>query len=1164
MEVNNFLASVFCSKGCESTATPRNFLEFGNLQEHLEKILAEHNNESKPEYTEQERALSDGRIGPEIVKIDTSGRCGNMDISENLELDSQSNFSSLRANICICRGKWMFEVLLGTRGIMQLGWATVNCQFTNEEGVGDTADSYAYDGHRVRKWNLSASAYGEEWMAGDVIGCTFDLDNGEISYYRNGVNMGVAYTDVPRGAGIAYFPAASLSYCESCQLNFGATPFIFPIEGFKPLQDPPSVELAQAKELLEFLERLLPGPERIPRMPSSLSGRAATLALLTSSHVFEKLAPLLTRSYVVEAALIPFLLNSCSKTVHPTEIHPGVKKMLDLMCACMEDFEIQPCLKHLFYGLLKAYWHRPVLADFKTQTASLSLMLSTLHHEQTRKLWLNMKSFPQKFGYFMHIRPPDDAVLVELFPVVLYEEKDTSTVNSDEERENHKKHCEKLRTKIKVLENIHVEMCKILLEDEREEGCPSTRSAFLEKFRKYLQENMFIALSSHPPSSCSGPVLTCFFHRYMEALRCHWDKWAKENGNELTSQSLFVPVSAFVDKSINYFELSRIGGITSHLRKSHSDKLKNSCPTETKDDMKASGSRGATTSLGSSSGIDISLMEAVDTLIMLYFFGVHRQFSKVRSVRDNLHQNIRALEETDKKINKCPKDKLDVRAELERSRKVFAKETTNCTRQMAWVRSLIFTPEKQADVYWMLNIALKTIENAKKDATMFDFVPEFYIEAICSGYSALRNLFSPTVVFNDLPDCEELLKKMASFFAENVCESSIVNPDLRDTLIQGLVTFSCYPDCLKALEELPSISQERVVRTLMGAYEKRTWVQTTWILIRFWKGCGFAFNYSLQPWGHMSGISDHGLQRVNLQPPCPSPVYQHVLAKLCTEDKALSKGFLNGVLNQLNWAFSEFIGMLQQIQSLPNIAVENRQLKTCIVCFELTVGLLRVLEMVCTVAPQLFTDWENFPSAELNISRLFQLVTQAFNRLTASANIFENVSRLHLPGFDCVDRFPLLSALAGIMLALLKRSKQASIDCACSILFAEPGFQFDSFRFLFDRKSNGGKPVSGFSFSHYKVVSEEELQELEELSSILSTYKEKVNLKRQSSIDSGELCTICYAMPQSAVFVPCGHKSCRACISRHLMNSKICFFCKETVETFEDGSLQEKAKDNNS
>lgn len=95
--------------------------------------------------------------------------------------------------------------------------------------------------------------------------------------------------------------------------------------------------------------------------------------------------------------------------------------------------------------------------------------------------------------------------------------------------------------------------------------------------------------------------------------------------------------------------------------------------------------------------------------------------------------------------------KLDVLAELERSRKVFAKETTNCTRQMAWVRSLIFTSEKQSDVYWMLNTSLKTLQNAKLDSTMFDFVPEFYIEAICSGYSALRNLFSPTVSFNDLP-----------------------------------------------------------------------------------------------------------------------------------------------------------------------------------------------------------------------------------------------------------------------------------------------------------------------------------------------------------------------------------------------------------------------------
>ena len=44
------------------------------------------------------------------------------------------------------QGKWMYEVTLGTAGIMQLGWATAGCQFSNEEGVGDSVDSYAYDG----------------------------------------------------------------------------------------------------------------------------------------------------------------------------------------------------------------------------------------------------------------------------------------------------------------------------------------------------------------------------------------------------------------------------------------------------------------------------------------------------------------------------------------------------------------------------------------------------------------------------------------------------------------------------------------------------------------------------------------------------------------------------------------------------------------------------------------------------------------------------------------------------------------------------------------------------------------------------------------------------------------------------------------------------------
>ncbi|XP_015779754.1 PREDICTED: E3 ubiquitin-protein ligase RNF123-like [Acropora digitifera] len=76
-------------------------------------------------------------------------------------IESKSNFSSVRASTCVCKGKWMYEILLGSKGIMQLGWATLQCKFTNEEGVGDTPDSFAYDGHRVRKWNVMTGKYGE-------------------------------------------------------------------------------------------------------------------------------------------------------------------------------------------------------------------------------------------------------------------------------------------------------------------------------------------------------------------------------------------------------------------------------------------------------------------------------------------------------------------------------------------------------------------------------------------------------------------------------------------------------------------------------------------------------------------------------------------------------------------------------------------------------------------------------------------------------------------------------------------------------------------------------------------------------------------------------------------------------------------------------------------
>ena len=57
--------------------------------------------------------------------------------------------------------------------------------------------------------------YGQDWARGDIIGVMIDLDMGVISFMRNGVSLGQAFSHIRR---LEYYPAASLSYGEQVPL----------------------------------------------------------------------------------------------------------------------------------------------------------------------------------------------------------------------------------------------------------------------------------------------------------------------------------------------------------------------------------------------------------------------------------------------------------------------------------------------------------------------------------------------------------------------------------------------------------------------------------------------------------------------------------------------------------------------------------------------------------------------------------------------------------------------------------------------------------------------------------------------------------------------------------------------------------------------------------
>lgn len=73
---------------------------------------------------------------------------------DRLTVVSKSVFATLKANCCVFRGRWMYEVHLRTKGIMQIGFCSAQCAFSSDCGVGDTRNSYSWDGSKQRLWHV--------------------------------------------------------------------------------------------------------------------------------------------------------------------------------------------------------------------------------------------------------------------------------------------------------------------------------------------------------------------------------------------------------------------------------------------------------------------------------------------------------------------------------------------------------------------------------------------------------------------------------------------------------------------------------------------------------------------------------------------------------------------------------------------------------------------------------------------------------------------------------------------------------------------------------------------------------------------------------------------------------------------------------------------------
>lgn len=1160
-----------------------------------------------------------------IVELDESSICGDIRIVKKpLLVESHELFSSARANACVWKGKWMYEVTLETSGVQQLGWATVVCPFTDHKGVGDADDSYAYDGKRVKKWNKEAEAYGQSWVVGDVIGCCIDLDSDEILFYRNGISLGVAFCGIRKMVpGLGYHPAISLSQGERCELNFGGVPFKYPVKGFLPIQAPPSLD-ALATNLLDCFLRLLQLQcvEKAESRTVEKLGRLKRFAPFeelwrpVSQGICEELLSVLnsesgSAEYIGRGSFLSFLMDVFR--VHPPHDYSTLDRVLDSFLG----FDVSKLLfEHIFEALSSGCKTAPLVLTESPYSGSysyLALACHLLRRENLMTLWWMSSDFELLFEGLLSRKGPNKQDLQCLIPSVwwpgscedLYNENSMALTTTA------------LSEAVNMIEEKQRDLCRLVMQ-----FIPPVAPLQLpgSVFRTFLQNILLKnrgADRNMPPAGVSNnsvlvSLFTIILHFLSEGFAVRdICGWIKGSGTDSGAHVGFLhrggqqsfPAGLFLKDDPHRVDIPRLGGSYNHLSKfnpvngdeeeetirweegcldddetrvTHLSRHKPCCCSSYDADLSkfskypvrylAKGSRGSCSSIpdgsahvtaecsasnlndeitdkpstsdhsdpefafrpmqqlrilpGTStlSSATLKEEELLDAMLLLYHLGLAPNFKQVSSFMSRQSQSISLLEESDRQLRESIYG--DQVKRLKEARSVYREEVMDCVRHCAWYRLSLFSRWKQRGMYatcmWIVQLLLVL----SKVDSIFIYIPEFYLETLVDCFHVLRKSdppFVPAAIF-----IKQGLASFVTFVVTHFNDPRISSAELRDLLLQSISVLVQEREFLAAFE-CNEAATHRMPKALLSAFDNRSWIPVTNILLRLCKGSGFGFSKR----GESSSSS---------------VLFQKLLREACISDDDLFSAFLNRLFNTLSWAMTEFSVSVREMQE--NYKLMEFQQRKCSVIFDLSCNLARVLEFCTREIPQAFVS-----GMDTNLRRLAELIVFILTHLIGAIDpeVFDQSLRRAGQSSEKLNSGMILAPLAGIILNLLDVSGEtddenqndivaifASMDCADTILF---GFQY-----LLEYNWVGS--IKGDDYI-------DQLTKLEKFSSLLICQTELQAIERrmrggESETDDGTCC-ICYTNRADTRFTPCSHVSCYSCISRHLLNCQRCFFCNTTV-----------------
>ena len=133
-------------------------------------------------------------------------------------VNTASGFDQTRSTYYLSTGKWFWEFkCTRVNDATQVGVVQNNY-------AGGSGERRNYQ-HTGSKYSGSSSSYGATWTVNDIIGIALDLDNGTITFYKNGASQGVAFTDLLTSIDGTGWTPIIISYNGDGSFNFGSPPY---------------------------------------------------------------------------------------------------------------------------------------------------------------------------------------------------------------------------------------------------------------------------------------------------------------------------------------------------------------------------------------------------------------------------------------------------------------------------------------------------------------------------------------------------------------------------------------------------------------------------------------------------------------------------------------------------------------------------------------------------------------------------------------------------------------------------------------------------------------------------------------------------------------------------------------------------------------------------